>query len=100
MANTYTTGATVRTSVAYTSGGVATDPTTVTLSLKTTTQQNMPTTIYTFGSSSIVKDSTGNYHFDIATAASGVWFYRWVGSGVVNAASEGQFTAASPGSFV
>ena len=100
MANTYTTGTTVRASVTFTSAGVNTDPTTVTLSVKTTTQQNMPITVNTFGSSSIVKDGTGQYHFDIPTAASGTWFYRWVGSGVVNAASEGTFFAASPGSFV
>ena len=38
-----------------------------------------------------MKDSTGNYHFELSPTASGEWRYRGEGTGTVQAAAEGRF---------
>jgi hypothetical protein len=95
MAN-YPAGSVVRMSTAFTVSGANTDPTTVTLYVKL---PNAGTQIFAYGSSSMVKDATGLYHYDYATTNSGDFFYRWVGTGTVIAAAEGSFTAG-PSAFV
>ena len=67
--------------------GVATDPTTITV--KTKTPAGVVAT-FVFGiDAQVVKDSTGNYHFDFDLTASGHWYYRWAATGAVFAAEEG-----------
>ena len=39
----------------------------------------------------IIKDSTGNYHFDLSISESGDWYYRYEGTGAVQAAIEPLF---------
>lgn len=38
----------------------------------------------------ITKDSTGNYHYDVALSIAGYYNYRWVGTGAVAAAAQGR----------
>lgn len=64
--------------------GTATDPTAVSAKVKDPTG-----TITTYGSPA--KDSTGNYHQDITPAIAGIWYYEWVGTGVVVAQGESYF---------
>jgi len=92
----YPVGDVVRLSVVYKSSNVATDPTTVTLKIKYPNSANandLTLTTFVYGSSSIVKDSTGNYHYDYTTTVSGTHYYRWEGGGTVVAADESSFVA-------
>lgn len=69
--------------------GALADPTTVTLKVR---DPNGTETPYVFGSSAIVKDSVGKYHFDLGPLlTAGRWFYRWIGAGAIVAAAEGSF---------
>lgn len=82
--NNYYTGNIIRVSAAFTVSGVATDPTTVTLSVKDPTG--------TVNTPAPVKDSTGNYHADIAVGTIvGSWYYRFSGTGACVAAAETEF---------
>lgn len=63
------------------------DPDTVTLRVKSPTG----TLIYTYPAD-IIKDSTGEYHFDVEADQAGKWFYRWEGTGVHQAVAEHTFT--------
>ena len=91
---TYPVGDVVRLSTTYTNNGTPTDPTTVTLRIKA----NGSLSVLVFGSSGIVKDSTGVYHYDYTTSASGTVYYRWEGTGTVTAAAESNFIAG-PSNF-
>ena len=83
-------GQLVRLSVAFTVASTATDPTAVTLKIRTPSNS---TVTYTYGTDgALVKDSTGNYHLDYTVAAKGLHIYRWAGTGAVVAAEEGSFT--------
>ena len=55
------------------------DPTTVSLIVKT---PDGTITTFLYGSSAIVKDATGNYHYDYSIVQAGQYYYRWVGTGV------------------
>lgn len=69
--------------------GIIGDPTTITLKVR---DPNGIETPYVFGSSAIVKDSVGKYHFDLGPlTVAGRWFYRWIGAGSIVAAAEGSF---------
>lgn len=66
-----------------------TDPTTVVFKLK---DPSGTITTYTYGGTGsntlVVKDNTGDYHADVTLDESGVWHYRWFGTGVLDAAEE------------
>lgn len=84
-ANRYFVGQLVRASVIFTVADVATNPTTVTVSVRdpdgtVTTPQAQP-------------DSTGHYHVDINADTAGEWQYRFEGEGAAQAVSEGAFIA-------
>ena len=90
--NQYVTGNTVRVSADFTtvSTGAPVDPATVSV-----------TTRDPFGSENTytgVRDSTGDYHYDVAAVTVGVWGYRWVGIGANEAAAE-QFFEILPSVF-
>lgn len=51
-----------------------------------------PTT-YTYAGTTIVKDSVGNYHVDLAITLTGTYRYRWVSTGTGAGAEEGWFQA-------
>ncbi len=79
----------VRCSVTFTSGGVATDPTTVTF-------QFLPpggsVTTYLYGvNGQILRDATGQYHVDLTGNVVGRWALRFAATGAVTAAVEGEF---------
>jgi hypothetical protein len=90
--NTYVAGAVVRLSAAFTASAVATDPSTVTLTIRT---PSPGLTTLTYAGAQITRDSTGNYHYDLTTTISGVYAYRWVAGGAVVAAAEGQVITTS-----
>lgn len=70
--------------------GVLTDPTTIVLKVKT--PDNVITT-YTYGSDAeIIKSSTGKFYADLDISQIGIHFYRWEGSGSLQAAGESKFT--------
>ena len=64
--------------------GALADPDSVVLKLKTPV--GVESTV------APTKDATGLYHYDKVVDASGVWHYRWVGVGTVDAAGEAFFT--------
>lgn len=88
----YASGSQIRLSAAFTVSGVATDPTTVSLTVKDPTGTE---TIYTYAAAQIVKDSTGNYHYDLTASTTGAYYYGFSASGTVVAASQGHFTVVS-----
>ena len=87
----YDKGDLVRCSASFTdSDGTALDPTTVTGKYKTPAGV---TTTYVYDTDAeLVKDSTGNYHFDVNANAAGQWFYRFESTGTGQAAEEAAFT--------
>jgi len=85
MANVYHKDNRIRISGAFTVGGTATDPTTITLKIE---DPSGNVTAYTYALAEIVKDSTGNYHKDISLDESGYWHYLWIGTGAVEAVDE------------
>lgn len=94
--NSYPAGDVVRLSCVFSVSGTNTDPTTITLSVKDPTSA---ITAYVYGSSAMVRDAAGAYHFDLTISISGNYFYRYVGTGTVVAASEGQIISG-PSNFV
>lgn len=78
-----------RLSNTFTVADVATDPSTVSLTL--TTPDGTETT-YTYAATEITKDSTGVYHKDVTCSAAGQWSYKWVGTGAATDTTVGTFT--------
>lgn len=81
----YDVGDSCRTSAYFKVNGDPSDPTTVTLKVKS---PSGTVTTYTTPDAEIVKVGTGTYQSDILLNASGDWWYRWEGSGAVTAARE------------
>jgi hypothetical protein len=65
---------------------VLTAPTTITLKVK---PPSGATATYLMGASSMLNPSVGVYTYALPLTMSGVWFYRWIGTGTVTAAGEG-----------
>lgn len=87
--NAYHLDQLVRVTATLTVDGVATDPTALTLRVKDPTGA---TTTYTLTSTpALVKDSVGNYHYDLAAILTGLWSYHWESTGTVQAADDQQF---------
>lgn len=59
--------------------GVATDPTTISLTI---TDPTGTATTYTFALGQITRNGTGDYQKDIACTVDGTWTYEWTGTGV------------------
>lgn len=73
--------------------GTLLNPTTVRLKVRTPAGV---TTTYTYGTDvDLVRDSTGNFHFDVNANAVGKWHYRWESSGTGQAAEPGEFVVQS-----
>jgi hypothetical protein len=90
--NAYVAGSVIRLAAVFTASSVATDPTTITLLIRT---PSLGLLQYTYAAAQITRDSTGNYHYDLTTTNSGTYSYRWAAGGAVVAATEGQFLATS-----
>jgi hypothetical protein len=92
MANTYGIGNGVRVSVKFRAvqTGAYVDPTTVTVLVKDPSLNVVP---WVYGvDAEVQKTATGLYFFVVDADEAGVWEYRWEGTGVNQAASEGSFT--------
>lgn len=85
MANAYEQGETVRITGTFSVSGVNTDPTTVTLKVQNPAGTE---TSYTYAASEVTKSATGVYYKDVTLSTSGVWYYRWIGTGTVVSADE------------
>lgn len=90
--NQYDVGDLVTVSAEFRSrAGVLTDPTTVVVKYQA---PDTTETSKTYGTDvEVVKDSTGCYHLDIDVTAAGTWYYRFNGSGAIQAAGEQSFFA-------
>jgi hypothetical protein len=88
MASTYDIGDVVRISSIFTQSDVSIDPTTVTLAL---TAPDGTQATYSYAGTTIVKDSTGNYHVDVSPTQHGTYRYRWASTGTAQGAEEGWF---------
>ena len=49
------------------------------------------TTTHLFEEGDILTPRTGHFTFQLSVDAPGVWWYRWVGGGTLEAAAEGRF---------
>jgi hypothetical protein len=78
-----------RLSNTFTVDGVATDPTTVTL---TVTDPTGSSTSYSWGGGTVTRDSAGAFHKDVTCSVAGEWAYQWVGTGTATDTAVGSFT--------
>ncbi len=89
--NQYRTGSTVRVLSDFTTvaTGAPVDPSTVTLTVR---DPDGNVTVYTYAAAQVVKDSTGDYHYDVGPCTiDGTWAYYWLGGGTDQAADEYYF---------
>ncbi|MDE1904967.1 MAG: hypothetical protein KGH75_00770 [Rhodospirillales bacterium] len=88
MTSVYDENQAVKLSATFTVGGVATDPTTVSLTYRT---PDGTETVLTYAASQITKDSVGNYHVVLTVTQAGSTTYLWDGTGTDIAAISGSF---------
>lgn len=69
--------------------GVATDPTTISL---TVVDPEQTSTTYTYAAAQITRTSAGVYTKDIACDLAGIWTYVWVGTGAASDVVAGSWT--------
>lgn len=81
----YDIGDTIRTSASFTVNGVATDPTTVTATVRSPSGTS---TAYTWAGATVTRNSAGNFQLDFVVTEAGRWFVRWVGTGAAAATRE------------
>jgi len=87
--NSYDSGDVVRVAVTFTNqSGTAVDPGAVALKVKNPLGV---ITIYNYPADGVIKDSTGNYHFDFDLTVQGKWVYRWQGTVSNKGAEENSF---------
>jgi hypothetical protein len=81
----YDIGDLARLSVAFTdTAGNSADPSSVSLTIQAPDNtQSTPAPVH---------DGTGVWHYDLPITQSGVWFYRYTGTGLVTAVEEGYIT--------
>ena len=93
----YDIGDLVKAAGAFTnSSSVAADPSAVVFTVRTPAGAE---TEYTYDTDvELVKESTGNYYVLVSVAEAGVYKYRFVGTGAVQASDDGEFTV-EPRSF-
>jgi hypothetical protein len=92
MLNEYDVGDAVRFSANFkNSAGADADPTTVVFKIKDPSGTIGSYTYSGTGTNTILeKDSIGDYHLDFTLDESGVWHYRWYGTGILDVAEEAQ----------
>lgn len=74
---------------------VETDPTTVTLKLRTPAGTE---TSHVYGTdANVIRDGLGQYRYDLTLTAAGTYRYRWVGTGAVIAAEESTIVSEASG---
>jgi hypothetical protein len=82
-------GDTVRLSTTFTVGGVPTDPTDVSLVIRSPDGTSV-TEDYNPGD--IVRDSAGVFHLDLVVTLAGIYAWKWEGTGTAAGVDEGTFT--------
>ncbi|MGE3622492.1 MAG: hypothetical protein AB7H77_01280 [Bdellovibrionales bacterium] len=88
MSNIYDRGDLVRLSAGFADiDGTPGDPSTVTLRVK---KPDATVTVHTYPGD-VTKSGTGTYYFDLPLTDSGDWYYRFEGTGAVQAAGEQGF---------
>lgn len=76
----------IATSTAFSNtAGAATDPSTVSLIVRDPAGTE---TTYTYAGGTVSKASTGSYYKDLQLTQAGLWSYRWIGTGAVEAVDE------------
>jgi len=83
--NKYDLGDSVRLQSVFTVDGEARNPTDVTLQIK-----NPAGTVALYNTGDLQNPSTGTYYRDVTLDDTGVWDYRFYGTGTVIAADEGK----------
>lgn len=73
-------------------GGVATDPTTVSLAV---TDPTGTATTYTYAAAQITRSSAGVYTKDVSCPTAGEWAYVWTGTGTASDVTAGSWTVQS-----
>jgi hypothetical protein len=96
MAKPWYVGDVAKVSVTFTVSGVATDPSTIELSVQS---PSGTTTTYSYAATSVTKASTGSYYKNVTLDAEGTWYWRWKGTGNATAADEGEIVV-KPSVFV
>lgn len=86
--STYQINDQAKLTVTFTVGGVVTDPTTVTATVR---KSDGTVTNYTVTAGQIVKDSTGVYHLYVTVDVAGRWAYKFAGTGTVVDVEQGVF---------
>lgn len=86
MTNTYDKNDTVRLTGTFTVSGSATNPTTVTLTVRDPSGN-----LDTYAASDMTNSSTGVYYKDVSIDQSGKWYYEFLGTGAVATAGENFF---------
>lgn len=84
--NIYDIGDLVRVTGTFTVSGTATDPTTVVCKIQDPSGNEVT---YTYSLGEVTKSATGIFYKDVAIDESGVWYYRWIGTGACVAGGEG-----------
>jgi hypothetical protein len=85
IVNEYDLNDLVRLRSVFTVDDVNTDPTEVTLKVK---DPSGTTTTYLYSLAAITKEATGIYYKDITLNDTGIWYYRFEGTGTVVSADE------------
>jgi hypothetical protein len=88
--DTFEYGATIRlsTTTPFAVGGLAADPTTVTLQVES---PDGTETTYTYAGGTVSKAATGSYYKEIQVTQVGTWSTRWIGTGAVAAVDPYEF---------
>lgn len=86
--NTYDKGDTIRLWAYFKVNSVYTDPTAITLKVKSAAGV---ISTYTYSGATVTKSSTGIYYKDVSLTDDGIWYYRFEGTGAVAAAAESKF---------
>jgi len=88
--NAYVKDNQIRVSVEFLANSVDTDPTTVKCFYKS---PGGTITTLTYGvDNALIKDATGKYHVDIFANVTGLWYYRFEGTGALIGANESEFS--------
>lgn len=89
--NTHDLGDRVRVSAVFrrVSDGEAIDPTVVSISVRD--PEGVVTTKVYGTDEDVIKDSVGNYHYDVDVDQAGTWYYRWFSTGAGKAGAEQLF---------
>jgi hypothetical protein len=88
-------GDAVKLSTVFSVAGVPTDPTTISLELKSPSKV---VTTYTYAATALTKTGTGAYYKVLSATilnAAGIWRYSWIGTGAAEGVDQGSINVQS-----